>query len=44
MKDGGSPTLLLAYAKMLLVRITFFPFCWVDYALDQVLVKPLVSH
>ena len=34
MKGGGRPTRLLPYAKMLLAPITFFPFCWVDYALE----------
>ena len=34
MKGGDRPTRLLPYAKMLLVPKTFFPFCWVDYALE----------
>ena len=33
-KGGGRPTRLLPYAKMLLVSITFFSFCWVDYAIE----------
>ena len=34
MKGGDRPTRLLSYAKMLFVPITFFCFCWVDYALE----------
>ena len=34
MKGGDRPTRLLPYAKMLFVPITFFSFCWVDYALE----------
>ena len=33
-KSGGRPTRLLPYSKMLLVPITFFSFCLVDYALE----------
>ena len=33
-KGGGRPTRLLPYAKMLLVSITFFSFCWVDCAIE----------
>ena len=33
-KGADRPTRLLPYAKMLLVPKTFFPFCWVDYALE----------
>ena len=33
-KSGRRPTRLLPYSKMLLVPVTFFSFCRVDYALE----------